>query len=355
MRYNQVESSICGRKWGDAMATISLCMIVKDEEDILARCLDGIADLMDEIIIVDTGSTDRTKEIAAKYTDKIFDFEWKDDFASARNYAFSKATMDYIYSADADEVIDEENHERFRLLKEAMLSEIEIVQMYYTNQLEYNTSYNFDEELRPKLYKRVRNFTWQDAVHENVRLEPVVFNSDIRIKHCPTGAHQSRDFSIYQKLIDGKKTISAHMQMMYARELFISGSDDDFLNAEDYFKKCMEKDEDLELLYMDSCVVAKAARLRDEPEGLLLAASRALDAGDAPSELLFELAEYYRNHKNYKEAAKWYHNSAFESEAILNASYNSSYPLVGLHICYVIMGDTEKAAKYAALLRESRV
>lgn len=57
------------------MITISLCMIVKNEEDILGRCLDSIADLMDEIIIVDTGSSDRTREIAGRYTDKIYDFE----------------------------------------------------------------------------------------------------------------------------------------------------------------------------------------------------------------------------------------------------------------------------------------
>ena len=88
------------------MITISLCMIVKNEEKILDRCLSGLADLMDEIIVVDTGSTDRTKEIAAKYTDKIYDFKWINDFSAARNYAFSKATRDYIYSADADEVLD---------------------------------------------------------------------------------------------------------------------------------------------------------------------------------------------------------------------------------------------------------
>ena len=56
------------------MATFSLCMIVKNEQNVLARCLDSMADLMDEIIIVDTGSQDTTKEIAAKYTDKIYDF-----------------------------------------------------------------------------------------------------------------------------------------------------------------------------------------------------------------------------------------------------------------------------------------
>ena len=76
------------------MITISLCMIVKNEEKVLARCLDSIADLMDEIIIVDTGSSDNTKEIAKKYTDKIYDFAWIDDFSAARNYSFSKATKE---------------------------------------------------------------------------------------------------------------------------------------------------------------------------------------------------------------------------------------------------------------------
>lgn len=128
-------------------------MIVKNEEKLLARCLDSVADIMDELIIVDTGSADRTKEIAARYTDKIYDFEWIGDFAAARNFAFSKATMEYIYSADADEALDEENREIFRRLKENLLPEIDIVQMYYANQLDFGTIYNFDRELRPKLFK----------------------------------------------------------------------------------------------------------------------------------------------------------------------------------------------------------
>ena len=65
------------------MISISLCMIVKNEERVLERCLQSLQGLMDEIIIVDTGSTDRTKEIAKKYTDKIYDFTWIDDFSAA--------------------------------------------------------------------------------------------------------------------------------------------------------------------------------------------------------------------------------------------------------------------------------
>ena len=67
------------------MATVSLCMIVKNEEKVLGRCLDSAKEIADEIIIVDTGSTDRTKEIAAEYTEKIYDFKWNDDFSAARN------------------------------------------------------------------------------------------------------------------------------------------------------------------------------------------------------------------------------------------------------------------------------
>ena len=70
--------------------TLSVCMIVKNEEKVLARCLECLKDIADETVIVDTGSSDDTKKIAAGYTDRIYDYEWKDDFADARNFAFGK-------------------------------------------------------------------------------------------------------------------------------------------------------------------------------------------------------------------------------------------------------------------------
>lgn len=79
------------------MQHISVCMIVKNEKDILAETLDSVTEIADEIIIVDTGSTDRTKAIAMKYTDHVYDFEWMDDFSAARNAAYSYATMNYIF------------------------------------------------------------------------------------------------------------------------------------------------------------------------------------------------------------------------------------------------------------------
>ena len=84
------------------MITISVCMIVKDEEHCLDRCLKSLVSIADEFIIVDTGSSDHTKDIAKKYTDKVYDFKWTGSFSDARNYSFSLATKDYIYCADAD-------------------------------------------------------------------------------------------------------------------------------------------------------------------------------------------------------------------------------------------------------------
>src|SRR5690625_4581747 len=76
---------------------LSVCMIVKNEEKVLERCLESIHGIADEIVIVDTGSTDKTKEIATKYTDKLYDFKWINDFSKARNYAASKAIGEWIF------------------------------------------------------------------------------------------------------------------------------------------------------------------------------------------------------------------------------------------------------------------
>ena len=85
---------------------ISLCMIVRNEESYLPECLESVADVVNEIIIVDTGSTDNTKKIAESFGATVFDFTWVDDFSKARNYSLSKASNDWILYLDADERLD---------------------------------------------------------------------------------------------------------------------------------------------------------------------------------------------------------------------------------------------------------
>ncbi|MDP4176898.1 MAG: glycosyltransferase [Bacillota bacterium] len=84
---------------------LTLCMIVKNEEQNLKNCLSKIAAFVDEIIIVDTGSTDNTKIIASEFTDKIYDFKWCNDFSKARNFSIFKASNNWIVVLDADEFV----------------------------------------------------------------------------------------------------------------------------------------------------------------------------------------------------------------------------------------------------------
>lgn len=77
--------------------SVSVCLMIRNEEAALPGCLQSIAGLADEIVVVDTGSTDRTKEIAARFGAKVFDFAWCDDFAAARNECIRHATGDWIF------------------------------------------------------------------------------------------------------------------------------------------------------------------------------------------------------------------------------------------------------------------
>ncbi|MBI2109717.1 glycosyltransferase family 2 protein, partial [Candidatus Woesearchaeota archaeon] len=91
---------------------ISLCMIVKNEERFIAKAIESVKDFVHEIIIVDTGSTDKTIEIAKKYTSKIFNFKWTDNFSTARNFSIEQATQPWILVLDADETIDKTYQEK---------------------------------------------------------------------------------------------------------------------------------------------------------------------------------------------------------------------------------------------------
>ena len=95
-------------------------MITKNEESNLENCLGSVKDIVDEIIIADTGSTDKTKEIAKKFNAKIFDFKWQDDFSKARNESLKHATKDWILVLDADEIIEKIGLEKIKnLIKNA--------------------------------------------------------------------------------------------------------------------------------------------------------------------------------------------------------------------------------------------
>ncbi|WP_053006357.1 glycosyltransferase family 2 protein [Desulfosporosinus acididurans] len=324
-------------------------MIVKNEEKFIKRCLECLKDIADEIIIVDTGSTDRTKEIAGNYTPGIYDFEWVDDFAAARNFCFSKATMDYIYTADADEVIDDDNIKKFLLLKSDISPDVDIVEMQYTNQLEKGSTYNFDEENRPKLFKRLRTFRWIDPIHEVIDCYNNVLTSDIKIIHKPEEGHFQRDLSIFVKSTGNGQVLNSRLHMMYARELFICGTDEDFLKAFDYFNRSLMeetlKPDDKRLSY---CVLARYYNLISDAHNLFKVITKTLN-GVVSSEICCELGSYYMKMEDYEEALYWYYLASGAASADLNIDYMNFIPNFQMCRCFIKLGDMTEALKHNSL------
>ena len=201
------------------MTTISVCMIVKNEEKVLSRCLDGIKNAVDEIIIADTGSTDSTKDIAYRYTDKVYDFEWTDNFSEARNFSFSKATKDFILWLDADDVITSENNTKLIELKNN-LDNTDTVMMKYNTAFDEDSNATFSY-FRERLVRRATPHKWKGRVHEAIEYTGRTIYSDIEINHHSVKTEYStRNLDIYEKQRSDGELVQPRDIFYYARELY---------------------------------------------------------------------------------------------------------------------------------------
>lgn len=165
---------------------LSLCMIVKNEEQNLKKCLSKAKLLVDEIIIVDTGSIDNTKKIASEFTDKVYEFKWCNDFSIARNFSISKATNDWILVLDADEIIESFEKEDildFINTKDNMKT---VGRIKRINIIEDSLGTKKGEERISRLFNK-KYFNYEGTIHEQVtHIEKELYNImsvDITVNH----------------------------------------------------------------------------------------------------------------------------------------------------------------------------
>jgi glycosyltransferase involved in cell wall biosynthesis len=168
-------------------ATVSLCMIVRNEEHNLRDCLSPVAGLFDEIVVVDTGSTDGTREIAREFTEHVYDFPWEDDFAAARNEMLHRSSGDWIFWLDADDRVAPEEVEKLRCL----LSELD-----YSRSIHMITTVcRFEHDAdgvqllsHARLFRKSPDLSWKGRVHEQLHPPPneagyVTFSTNIQVEH----------------------------------------------------------------------------------------------------------------------------------------------------------------------------
>src|SRR4051812_14431545 len=167
--------------------TLSLCMIVRDEEEMLPRSLAAVRDAVDEIIVVDTGSTDRTVEIAHEFGATVIEREWTGSFADARNVSFDAATSDWIMYLDADEVLVADDAQRLRaLLGRTWREAFYLVETNFTGELGDGTAVTHNAL---RLFRNRPEYRFEGRIHEQIahRLpagQPERIEiSDVRVEH----------------------------------------------------------------------------------------------------------------------------------------------------------------------------
>ena len=323
--------------------SLSLCMIVRDEEKTLKRCLDSVKSFINEIIIVDTGSKDKTKEIAKSFNSKIYDFKWINDFSAARNFAFSKATSDYIMWLDGDDFINEEDINKIKLLLENMDISYDYISAEYilarNNEGKVTTSLR-----RNRIVKRKCGFLWVGNVHEYLDVYGKGLEGNFAIEHGKIKEYTDRNLQIFKDMEKNNKKFTPRDMYYYANELFDNKYYDEAINQ---YKKFINTNEgwieDVKGAYLK---IISALYIIDDKEKIPDIAFDSFKLDVPTAESACALGNYYLEKDNFKQAAFWY-RVALDSKPdkynmyISNSDYYTWIPSLQLCICYYNLGKIE--------------
>ncbi len=320
---------------------ISLCMIVKDEESVLARCLSAAAAFADEIVLVDTGSSDGTKEVARRFTDNIYDFAWTDDFSEARNFSFSKATGDYLFWLDADDVIEPQEQKKASALRAMLESDRPDVVMcnYRTGGLVY---------ARERFLKNVPEAKWRGHVHECIVRFGKAAHCDLTVTHLPTERDRGRrNLDIYLKWAE-KERLESRDLFYFGRELYYHklypqavATLEEMLAGDGWYVNKIE-----------ACkVLAACRRETGDNNAALESLFRSFLYGEPRASVLYEIGCLFKEQKNYPVAVYWFEAALACRDHTAEGDFElpacrGILPALELVVLYHLLGDREKAFEY---------
>lgn len=325
---------------------ISLCMIVKNEEKVLGRCLESIKNVVDEIVIVDTGSTDKTKEIARKYTDKVYDFVWQDDFSAARNYAFSKGQKDYLMWLDADDVLAPKDAKALKQLKRKALKDVCVIMMPYDIAFDGQGNPTFTY-YRERIIKKDCGMKWEGAIHEAIAPKGKILYTKISVQHRKEQvADPDRNLRIFEKLIQKNGLLDPRQQFYYARELYYHQR---YQEAELVLEKFLNSG----LGWIENCIeacrcLADCRRAMGDQDGALKALLQSFCYDLPRAEVCCEIGWYFFQKEQWEKAAYWYQIATKckkhdRSGAFVQTDYYEYIPYMQLCVCYDKMGNWKLA------------
>lgn len=320
-------------------------MIVKNEEETIERVLSCAKGFCDEMVVCDTGSTDRTIELAEAMGAKVVHFKWVDDFSAARNHSFEHCTGDWIIWLDADDVVTEADQAKIRQLKEHALND-SIDGVMLTYQYAFNAanecSFSF---LRERIIRRAAGLKWKYPVHECIAVPHGrgLIRRDICIQHRQLPhkmpLKKDRNITILRRVVEEEGDTSPRNLFYYANEL---RDHQHYADAITYYKKYLDVSHiDWEKYSAMMSIVRCYFHLEQDEEALNWC-TRAMLLDSRRAEAFNQLGMYFYRRKEWHRAIPFFTAASClpkpDSGFVNEADYNW-IPYDYLSICYDRIGD----------------
>lgn len=325
-------------------------MIVKNEAAHLEQCLQSVYNYVDEIVIVDTGSIDLTKEIAFKFTDKIIDFLWCDDFSSARNFSLSKATNDWVLVLDADEIITSFNEEQVRRLVERNYDNVGRIErinamadpsgekryIERVNRLFNRNYYHYEGIIHEQI---VRN---DGLPYETVPVEIIVEHIGYTLETIKRTDKIARNITLLERALS-QNPEDTYLLYQIGKSHYLAK---DFRKAVDFFQRALALPVDYALEYVENMVETYGYALINcerYPEALHLENYTQYYTGSADFQFVMGLV--YMNNGMFVQAVKSFNECTGKKTGKVEG-VNSYLPNYNIGVIFECLGDLVQANRY---------
>lgn len=364
------------------MTAICLCLIIKNEEKNLSRCLDSVKDLINELVLIDTGSTDKSLKIAESYKKqykqidfRIYQFQWSDNFAEVRNYALKKVKSDWILSMDADEILDSSSIPEIKQIisqQDALACLVNI-----KHYIDIKKAYSLHIQKFHKLFRNHPDISYKREIHEQISdsIEDIlknecqwqIINSEINIIHY--GWHYEnispdkfqRNIRVINKALENKE-LSNHekifLQANLAHNYFGLNQLDD---AGKIYQQIIENAfslNDQKILrlntmanvYMNLFTIFQREKSDDKSREIL---EKALYYFPELPTLHYMMANLLLEKKEYRDALEYFANclrlnedKAYSRYIPFNMNLLDIIPMCGIAFIHIKLGNNDIAIKY---------
>lgn len=330
------------------MHPISVCIIAKNEENRIEKCLSSIKPCGFEIVVVDTGSTDRTKEIAAAYADKVLDFEWRDDFSAARNFSLRAASNNWIFMMDCDEWIKNIDVEELNYFRKHLSDSVGSVRRENIVTQNGTPVINNTDNTERFFDKRMYHYT--GIIHEQLTpkhghemkaflLQTTLLHTGYDMNETERIAKYERNITLLQKQLEADPD-NPYLYYQLGKSCEIVN---DYARACGYYDKGLYFDLDPELAYVQAMVVSYGnALLYTGQKEKALSFEGIYDDFCASADFVYLMGNIYQQNGMYEQALEQYQKAIGIPLCSRNGA-NSFLPLYQTGRICETLGDISSA------------